>query len=227
MGCIYGFLDKDKRFFYVGQTKDLTKRLYGHVFEIRHENKLYFYNKLRKVMVETGLPIKALVVIIEDNLSLDQLDEREIYHIKALRLEGYKLTNLTDGGRRFEGAFSEEQKNKIRAAHLGKKRSEETRRRMSEAQTGRKFTSEHKKKLSIARQKRVTTDETREKLSLARKGKVNIKKYVLTDPEGIEHVTEEGMTKFCEEHGLSTPLMHKVLTKQRKHHRGWTIREFE
>jgi len=226
MGCIYGFVDKDDKIFYVGQAKNIKTRMYGHVFEVRHGNKLYLYNKLRKIISENECSVSSLAIVIEDNIDEEKMDEREIFHIKRLRVDGCKLTNILDGGRRWLNGPSEEQRNKIRIAHLGKKRSLETRRRMSESQTGRKFSQEHKKKLSIARRKRVTTDETRRKLSLSRKGKVNIKKYILIDPNGIEYVTTEGMTKFCEDHGLSTPNIHKVLTGERKNHKGWKIREY-
>jgi group I intron endonuclease len=226
MGCIYGFADKEGKIFYVGQAKNLKIRVYGHAFEVRHGNKLHLYNKLRKIISESGCSVFSLAVVIEDNIDEEKLDEKEIFHIKRLRLEGYKLTNILDGGRRWLSGPSEEQRNKIRMTHLGRKRSPETRKRMSESQLGRKFSQEHKRKLSIARQKRIITDETRSKLSLSGKGKTNIKKYILTDPNGVEHVTTEGMTKFCEDHGLSTPNMHKVLTGARKNHKGWTIRNY-
>lgn len=228
-GCIYGFIDEFEKFFYVGQTINIKKRLYGHAFELRRNNKLYFYRKFQKLLGDIEASIKSIqkyIVIIEDNIPYEYLDEREVFHIKRLREDGYSLTNLTDGGRRWEAGPSKEQRKKISLAHLGKKRSLETRMRMSAAQKGKFFSEETRKKMSIARRKRVLTAETRKKLSSSNKGKIHIKKFILTDPYGNEFVTEEGLTKFCEDHGLTSSNMHKVLNGTRENHKGWKIRRY-
>ena len=227
-GCIYGFIDQFGKIFYVGQTVNLTKRLYGHSFELRRDNKLYFYRKFKKILGGIEVSIKSLqpyVKIIEDNIPYEFLDEREMYHIRKLREEGYGLTNLTDGGRRWEAGPSKEQRRKISLTHLGKKRSLETRMRMSAAQKGKFFSEETKRKMSISRRKRITTEETREKLRLS-KGKKNIKKFILTDPYGKEFITTEGLKKFCEENNLTPSNMHKVLKGTREDHKGWKIKRY-
>ena len=112
---------------------------------------------------------------------------------------------------------------KIRQANLGRKRSEEFKKKMSESRLGMKFSEEHKKNLSVARKKRVTTQETRDKASKTSKEKINIKNYKLIDPEGNIHITEFGLTKFCEENNLNRPNFFKVLKGERDNVMGWRI----
>jgi len=84
-----------------------------------------------------------------------------------------------------------------------------------------KFSKKHKKNLSIARKKRITKPETRIKCSKTSKGKINIKKYKVTDPDGNIFITENGLSVFCEEHNLTPSNMIKVANGERKNHKGW------
>ena len=56
-----------------------------------------------------------------------------------------------------------------------------------------------------------------------KKGKINIKEYVLIDPQGVHHTTTEGLIKFCEEHGLQPANLSKTLTGERKNNKGWRM----
>ncbi len=219
---IYAFIDGDGKPFYVGKTNDLRIRKQAHLYEVKKGDTLPKYNKLRRLINE-GLNFSDLVTIIEEGISHEEIDSKEIFHIRRLREEGYKLKNLTDGG---EGNSNPrpETLEKLRQAHLGQKRSEESKKRMSEARKGIKFSIEHKNNLSIARRKRVTKQSTRDKASATSKGKINIKKYELIDPHGNVHITENGLTLFCEQHGLSHPNMVKVAKGYRPRHKGWTAR---
>ena len=60
-------------------------------------------------------------------------------------------------------------------------------------------------------------------MSIASKGKINIKTYKLTDADGNEYITENGLSVFCEQHNLTSANLMKVLKGQRKHHKGWRI----
>jgi len=221
MGCIYVLVDRHDVIFYVGQTKNFKQRLRGHKNEVMKSNKLWTYNKLRKEIRETGLTIESFIKVYEDNVLECDLDTREIHHISQLKSKGYKLTNLTNGGKG-SSTFTAEIHKRCANSRKGQKRSEETKKRMSEARMGMKFSKAHKKNLSIARKKRITTEETKEKMSKSSKGKINISYFELIDPSGKKHVTKEGLTKFCEEHDLTVTNMHKVIMGQRNHHKGWT-----
>ena len=258
-GLIYIFVDNDEKPFYVGKTINLKNRIVAHLLECKNNNKLYKYNKLRKIL-STGLTIDEIIIIVEDNIDINLLDDKEIYYIKKLREDGYKLTNLTNGGdggdtfsnnpnredirkkrkqvmndlysdserkKEFLSHRTDEWKEKIKKAKTGVpwgKHSDETKKKISEIRKGIKFSEEHKKKLSIARKKRITTYKTRQKMSKSSKGRINIKKYKLIDPNGIEYITTNGLAKFCEENNLTSSNLMKVLKGDRNHHKGWTIK---
>lgn len=222
---VYAFIDGEGNPFYVGKTNDLKIRKQAHLYEVKKGNTLPKYNKLRKLLGQ-GHEFNNLIIVLEEGIHYDQIDNKEIYHIQKLREEGYRLRNLTDGGDGMSNP-SPELIERLRQSKLGQKRSEESRKRMSEARKGIKFSDEHKKNLSIARKKRVTKQSTRDKASATSKGKINIKKYELVDPHGNVHVTENGLTLFCEQHGLSHPNMIKVANGQRPRHKGWTAKRLE
>jgi group I intron endonuclease len=222
---IYAFVDDQGQYFYIGKTCNIKRRNREHLFEVKEGNTLPKYNKLRKLIKE-GNDFNDLIMVVESNLSCDQVDDKEIYYIRKLREEGYNLKNLTDGG---DGGIMTTPgiSEKIRKAHLGRKCSEDTKKKMSEARIGMKFTDEHKKKLSIARKKRKTTQKTKDKCSKTSKGKINIKKFKMTDPEGNVYITESGLTVFCEENNLTTANIIKVANGERKHHKGWIAKRLE
>lgn len=61
------------------------------------------------------------------------------------------LRNLSDGGEGTSGIiFSEEHREKIRLANLGKKHSQKHRENNSNAQKGKKLSDEHKKKIGLS-----------------------------------------------------------------------------
>lgn len=225
-GMIYGFLDSNGVVFYIGQTINHKNRIREHRNEVRKGNKLYSYNKLRKVMRETGKSVKDLFVVLEDKIGLDKLDDKEIEYIKRYRNHGIKLANLTDGGK---GAltFPDYVRKMVSEKRKGFKHSEETKKLISESRKGMVFSEEHKSKLKAARAKRTITQETRQKASNTSTGKINIKKYILTSPEGVEYTTENGLSDFCRKHGLIVTLMSKVAQGKRKHHKGWKAKRNE
>ena len=88
--------------------------------------------------------------ILEDNIPLELLNEREIYWISFHDTfnNGYNLTKGGDGGDTNTGKhWSEEHKNKIRLANLGKKYSEETKEKHRQTRLGKHHTEEVKEKM--------------------------------------------------------------------------------
>lgn len=244
---IYTFVGEFGLPFYVGKTENLKGRMKGHKKELKKGNKTYKYNKIRFLM-KNGITPKLNIVSL--NLTKEEANKKEKWFIQKLVSMGIKLTNMTKGG---EGGdtftnnpnkekirkilkelppnrkgvkLSEETKAKISKSKKGKKLnplSEETKKKISEKKKGLKFSLNHKKKLSIARKKRIITLETRLKTSQTSKGKINTKKYKLIDPLGNIYITKEGLSKFCEEHNLISANLHKVLKKEREHHKYWKI----
>ena len=225
MHYIYYFVDENGDPFYVGITKDTKGRTRRHIYNAKYGNTLPKYNKFRKV-IKAGIKPKDIIIIKEEVSTEEKAIKREIYLIAKLKKDGFKMYNLTEGGKG-SSTFSAKIHKKSGNTRRGQKRSEETKRRISEAKTGLKFSDSHKANLSKARKKRVITKETREKASKTSKGKINIKKYKLTDPGGKEYITTNGLVVFCEQYNLTPSLLCKVLKGDRKHHKGWTIERIE
>lgn len=214
---------------YIGKTiTTLNNRISQHKADIKR-GKIYYF---QRALIKYGFGSFDWE-ILEECDTLDKLNELEIHYIQLFNSQnrelGYNVAAGGSGGGNRNGAIlSRETKEKISEAKRGKllgSHSEETKKKISNANKGREFSTEHKKKLSIARCKRITTDETRKRMSSSSKGKVNIKQYTLIDPDGNRHFTPNGLSAFCEAHGLITSNMHKVLTGKRRSHMGWSAPE--
>ncbi len=222
---IYVFVDDKQKPFYVGRTYKLVKRKKEHLAEVRYGNTLPKYNKLRK-LINAGHDFNNLVLVLENNIPSDLIEEKEIYYIAKLREEGYDLKNLTEEGEGWKHITPELSK-KLSKSRTGTKLSQVNKDKIRASKKGKKFSEEHKNNLSIARKKRVTKIETRIKTSNTSKGKINIKKYILIDPDGKEYITEQGLTMFCEQHGLCAPNFSKVLKGERNNVCGWKIQRID
>ncbi len=248
---VYAWLDQNGEPFYVGKTCNLAKRNNCHKTVIRSEGRraqTRSYRKLKKLLRE-GIEWK--INILEIGIPESDVCTQEMYWIDHLRKQGFDLCNHTDGGdggdtfssksdedkakikrkmskshRRRHAEASSEQKKKWANSKRGK-RSPEARRRMSEARQGIKFSKEHKNNLSAARKKRVTSKETGLRISRTNLGKINIKRYELTSPDGVVYITEHGLSDFCRKHNLSRSNMVKVANGERYHHKGWSSKRLD
>lgn len=221
MYIIYYWLNENGNPFYVRATSNFSSRMKRHICNMKDGSTLPKYNKLRKVLA-SGIQMKDVMIPQETLSSQKALFKREIELIALLPKQGYKLYNLTEGG---EGGFPLSKEAQARAVRKrkGYRHSEETKRKISESNIGKKHSNEHKAKLSIARRKRIITDETKKKTSKTSKGKINIKEYKLTSPNGKTYITTNGLTLFCKQNNLSAPNLHRVLRGVSSHHKGWTI----
>lgn len=214
---IYALTDADAPF-YVGKSKNPTKRGKRHTYDATRLD----YPVHRKIRKLTREGRSFDITIIEADIDEGKINDKERYWIAKYRKK-FKLFNVTEGGE--GGQITKEGIEKIRQAHLGKKRSKETRSKISAGKKGVKFSDSHKAKLSQARKKRVIKPETIEKMRKSSLGKINIKEYILTDPQGNEHLTTNGLTDFCRKHDLTPANLNHVLNGKRQHHKGWIIRK--
>lgn len=229
---VFGNLNFEFEPFYVGKGKG--KRLIQHLYDFNKKSNIKKINKIKAIINKTGN--NPIIIKIFDNLTNEEANSFEIETIKLIgrkdKCLGF-LLNQTDGGdggdtskyRKYKN-LSEETKKRISDKKKNKKlhpHSEETKRKISESNKNKIFSEEHKLNLSIARKKRIIKKETREKTSKTSKGKINIKLFKLTDPDGNEYITVNGLTVFCEEHNLTRSNMIKVANGQRKHHKGWKV----
>jgi group I intron endonuclease len=144
MFCIYLFSDEFGLPKYVGKTKCFKTRIKQHLNKDRFIHKSYFYNWLNKQLSED----KEYFIDILEEVNDSNWQEREKYWIKHIKENGYKLTNMTDGGDGNNNqTFTEESKEKRRQKMIGHKLSEHTKKLISEAHKGKTVTNSTKEKL--------------------------------------------------------------------------------
>lgn len=157
--CVYVWRNKTNGKIYVGQAKELHKRIKTH---INTKDNLHFHNSLRK----RGVEGYQLAIIIENVVAQEELDSNEKYYIKVLNSlnkngMGYNCANGGEGGNTHAGKTEEEMaefrekmsevmkgKNAGENSYMygktgenhpmyGKKHSEEAKQKMSEAKKGK------------------------------------------------------------------------------------------
>ena len=156
--------------FWVGKGKG--KRAYVHLTSCNRLNHpcfgTFFYRKLRK-MLSKG--IEPTIEIIQEFSEEKEAFDLEISDIKRIgrRDQGKgPLTNLTDGGEGSSGyVTSDETKQKISNALLGRVISKETRQKMGDFQRGKKYSAETCRKIGEASRGSRHTKESRRKISEA------------------------------------------------------------
>jgi predicted GIY-YIG superfamily endonuclease len=92
---IYEIIDNNNVPIYIGQTCNIKRRMQEHKKEI-DIGKNHLHKKVRKLQREFNYQLTYNILIT--NLSKEQADEQEIYHIRHYKENGIKLCNLTDGG---------------------------------------------------------------------------------------------------------------------------------
>lgn len=164
---------------YVGKTvQTLNKRLYKHKYNKRrnpsHKNSWLIQ------LEGKGLLDELKIELIEE-CDVSVLNNREIFWIAKLRGDGYKLTNMTEGGEvgSLGCKHTDEAKGKISEAGKrlkGIKRSEETRNKISDSLRGKKGRNTGN----------THSEETKKRISETKKGTVswNAQPVLQLDKEG-------------------------------------------
>jgi len=174
---------------------------------------------------------KSKVKILKANLTEEEAFALERLYILMFGRKDLGtgiLRNKTDGGDGASGAIrSEETKEKIRQANLGKKKPKEVGEKISKALTGRKLSEEIKSKLREGHKGRKCTEEHKRKVSEAKKGfkhteeakrlmginqRKKAKPHKLIFSDGRELVVDNIM-EWCETNPYSTSPIYKVKNK--------------
>lgn len=148
---------------YVGKTvQRLSKRLYKHKYDKR-KNPSYKNSWL--IQLEGKGLLNELKIELIEECGVSVLNDREVFWIAKFKCDGYKLTNMTEGGD---------------VGSLGYKHSDEAKRKISEAgkrRKGYKHTDEAKEKISDSlkgKKGRNTgnqhSEETKKQISETKKG---------------------------------------------------------
>lgn len=171
---------------YIGQTHlTLERRAGGEGY--RYNEHQAFGAAIRKYGWESFTS-----EILEDNLTLEQANEREQYWIQKLNTLSPNGYNLASGGHNYSWHkesrqklsksmkgkkpwttgkhLSDETKRKISQSNLGKTISEETREKIRQANLGKPCNEETKKKISASLTGIQRSEETKRKISKGRKG---------------------------------------------------------
>ena len=217
---IYKATSKTSGKSYIGQTVDLKQRIRSHKHLSRNP-KTHFHYAIQKYGFDDFTWEILKIVDTKEELILCEISliaDHDTFD------SGY---NMTIGG---EGNLepTDELKKRWSEQRKGRIVSEETRKKISKSNKGKPKSDRHKKSLKRAWETRPPiTKETRQKQSDSSKGKINTKTYICTDPDGVDHITTNGLTLFCEERNLTATNLMKVLRGDRPHHKGWTIRRKE
>jgi len=174
---------------------------------------------------------KSKVKILKANLTEEEafaLEKLYILMFGRKDLGTGILRNKTDGGDGASGAIrSEETKEKIRQANLGKQRpqwvydkiaasnrgkkvSVETRAKQSAARKGRTCTEEHKRKVSEAKKGFKHTEEAKQKMRVGHMKKAKPHKLIFSD--GRELVVDSIM-EWCRNNPYSDSCVYRVKNK--------------
>lgn len=169
--------------------------------------------------------------ILYAGLTKEEAEEKEIELIASYKSNerefGYNISN----GGQCVGMFSEETKQKLRKANLGKKHSEETKKKISESHLGEKnylygkhLSEETKKKLSEAHKGKKASEETRQKMRerykhykhpmLGRKGENNPKSKPVICVE--TNIVYQSITIASEQSHIDTGSITKACKGERK-----------
>jgi group I intron endonuclease len=159
-GYIYTLSEPDTGIVrYVGQTVDLKKRYWLHLYWAKKSECKTYKEKWISQVIEKGR-VPEMEVIWEGDVS--ELNRMEIGMIKLFKAVGAKLTNATTGG----------------DTTTGRKCSDETKAKLSAKFKGRKIpfeiTEEWKAKVKEGRKGFRHTDQSKAKLRAARIGKPSI-----------------------------------------------------
>jgi group I intron endonuclease len=163
---------------YIGQTiKPLIDRQAEHYSSMKRLSNTHFHNALRKHGIES---FKWIILAIPSSFNMMNVLE-ELYVEKYNSFHnGY---NMTEGGGGVCGwHHTEESRQKISEAHIGKKHTKETKQKISDLNTGNIpwnkgktgiYSKETRRRLSeIARNRPPMTEETKRKIGEGNNGKI-------------------------------------------------------
>jgi len=136
---IYALLEPNTELVrYVGLTrKSLKERLRKHLSEkLRGKKATYKYNWIQSLKEKN---LKPEIILLEDNLTLDEANKKEIIYIKTFKSFGAKLVNVSIGGNCGASGYkhSDELKEYFRYLNKGRFVTQETRDKLSKSLKGK------------------------------------------------------------------------------------------
>lgn len=176
-------------------------------------------------------------IILEDNINNEELNEKEIFHIKNEDsfLNGYNSTAGGDGGGHWIYLKTEDEIKRIAEIKskklTGRVFSEETKAKMSESAKNKVFTDEHKKNIGKAVKQRggkKHSEETKEKLSKNKKGIPNKQhsEFMQINNPNFQKVLVDGVyynsiKEVCDKYGLCRSSVKYRLNSKSDKFKNW------
>lgn len=181
---IYILLDpRDNQVKYVGKTINPQRRYSQHRYEATH-TKSYKNNWFLSLLL---IGIDPQMVVI-DECDKDEWEFFEQWYIDVFKAWGFKLTNLTNGGKGVAGYVCSKEERMIRSERAKKIFSKEICKKGGLKGKGRVHTEKAKKHFSIAAKKRGISPETRLKMIESRKRNGNYSKSEQTKKNNFRKI---------------------------------------
>lgn len=169
--CIYGISNSINCKIYIGQTNNFNRRKTEH-FNNSGKNRLIIDKSIHKHGKHN-----FQMFLIEICESKNEMNEAEIFYIKYFKSLGAELYNIESGGSRYK-EISQETKDKISKANIGRSVSIETRIKIGNSNRGKIMSNESRQKMSKSKIGVKIPIEVAEKISkthLSRKYKLSEK----------------------------------------------------
>lgn len=189
---------------YVGQAKNIRKRVKRHISELtlgKHGN-----DKFQSIFNKYGIESFDVFVVYECAECELTLAEQEWIDFIRLDLSYAEYIN----------------KAPIAESSRGVKWSDESRKKASESHTGKKLSPEH---IERARQGLIGKKHTPERVEKVRESNRKAyadkaKEYSLISPDGIVYIGK-GIKRFAREHGLSQNAIKLIMEEKKDFYNGW------
>lgn len=223
--CLY--FDKLDDMYYIGCSSNLSKRKAWHISMLslgKHTNK-----RLQQAFIEYGTP----VVEVLELCTLDKLKDREIFWIKEFSsfTRGFNNTSGGDGAGFGEGVHN--------ALYTESVYKEILRTLATTTLSLREVAIKLNVKLDVVKHISSLSGHTWLEESMPNEYNIVKNKYlnnsrnnsagskgiiypILVSPSNVKFIVSN-IHEFCREHSLQPQNLHKVLTGQRKNHKGWFI----
>ena len=212
MGIIYCIHNLSTNKKYIGQTVEKLQRRVVRHFRAINETKI-------SRAIQKYSKYDFVYGIVEEVDDRNLLDEREKYWIKFYDAveNGF---NIKEGGKCARGyKQSQSSIEKRRQKLIGKSLSDEHKQKISKAHMGKILSKETVDKMIAYRTGRNLTESCREKISQSHSKNT----YELTNKDGTTLIIKN-LSKFCKENNLHQSAFVRVMNGERKYHKNWTAK---
>jgi group I intron endonuclease len=168
IGGIYKIIDRDSSRFYVGSAVCFVRRWNYHIYRLSkrtHPNRI-----IQAIWNLDASRLSMVVVEVVASSAKDDLLRREQFHLDEAFQSGRNCMNVLKIAGSHQGAKrSNETKQKLSRASIGRIHSEEARAKMRVAKLGKPLSAEHRRKIGLQSAGKPGPIHTAESLSLWRK----------------------------------------------------------